>query len=174
MIGHNGLYHIKGTNTYLQPRVGERELEDPEKSEEVIGIEMESWVVEELLLDLSSSNSVHERVDESLDLGHSSKKCLRGCCSIFTLTGWSCTAPKLLVKKECCCFVAASVGKLDWELNGLTFEGIKERHPLSTDELSIDWESIPRPLDDPETSVEKNTCSSMSPFIYLYSLLGIE
>jgi hypothetical protein len=53
-------------------------LEDPEKSEEVIGIEMESWVVEEFLLDLSSSNSVHERVEESLDLGHSSKKCRRG------------------------------------------------------------------------------------------------
>jgi hypothetical protein len=43
-------------------------LEDPEKSEEVIGIEMESWVVEEFLLDLSSSNSVHERVEESLDI----------------------------------------------------------------------------------------------------------
>jgi hypothetical protein len=53
-------------------------LEDPEKFEEVIGIEMESWVVEEFISDLSSSNSVHERVEESLDLGHSSKKCHRG------------------------------------------------------------------------------------------------
>jgi hypothetical protein len=67
------------------------ELEDPEKSEEVIGIEMESWVVEEFLLDLSSSNSVHERVEESLDLDHSSKKVQRSplisTSSILTLTG---------------------------------------------------------------------------------------
>eukprot|EP01018_Ginkgo_biloba_P016920 Gb_20436 [translate_table: standard] len=62
------------------PRGDELEF-DAEKSEDAMGMEMDSWVVDELRFDLSSSTSDQDIVEGSLDLGQSSKKWRRGCSS---------------------------------------------------------------------------------------------
>lgn len=72
---------------------GDRELV-VEKSEEAIGIDIESWVVEnEVWLDLSSSRPDQE----SLVLGHSSKKGRRDWPSCFTAS----PEANSLLKNEC-------------------------------------------------------------------------
>lgn len=74
------------------PPFGDRE-EVLEKSDEAIGMEIESWVVEnEVRFDLSSSRSDQE----SLVFGHSSKKGRSNCVSCFTGSD----EPNSLPKKE--------------------------------------------------------------------------
>lgn len=147
-------------------RLGDLE-EEVEKSEEAMGKEIESWVVEyDARLDRSSSRSDQE----SLVLGHSSKKGRRNWLSCFA----GCGEPNSVPTKECCCCC------FDIELNETcprswtdwgggqalcrregprasdggnedTWDGIKRHEP------SI--ESIPRCLVLPEVS-EKKLCSS--------------
>lgn len=139
---------------------GDWELE--EKSDVVIGMDMESWVVEnEVWLDLSSSRPDQE----SLVLGHSSKKGRRDWPSCFTGS----PEAKSLWKNECWGYSFCNTElSLDFDAgNEATLDGIRG-HVLSS------GESIWRFLLLPDAS-EKKLCSPTSgliPWRYLYVPIG--
>lgn len=161
---------------------GERESLE-ENSERAIGMEIESWVVENaLLFDPASSRLDHD----SLLVGHSLKKGRIECCSCFTGP----VEPISLPKKQCCCrcfdSVASIMGSKAWAIcrseegwtskcasfldfsKGLdgTWEGSR-RQALPT------LDPIPRFPTLPEASDEKLcwSASGVGPWLYLQNNL---